>query len=350
MWRNPMRTDSRELLAVGIFGGKSRGSKSRLGDRIEMLLRRGRTFSPRASALGIIAGTVVLGGLLLAGSLAPRWIAFAQPPRLAFEVTSIKPNSIVIEIVKLGPPAGGRFTATNVSLKMLVMRAWKVKNFEISGGPGWIDSDRYDVAATAAESNIAEYQFKAMLQALIRDRFKFAAHRESREMPIYALLAVGNGSKLPAATGNCVVSLPNSPPPPPPAPGQAEAPIKGASQPPPVLCGGFLMDGSRLEGRKISMAQFTGALSNMLGRSVIDKTGYTGTFDVHLEFMPEGIAPLGGGGFGAPVGPAADAGGADSFRPSFFTAVQQQLGLRLESQKGPVEVLVIDHAEKPDAN
>ena len=98
------------------------------------------------------------------------------------------------------------------------------------------------------------------------------------------------------------------------------------------------------------MAQLTGALSNMLGRSVIDKTGYNGTFDVHLEFSPEGIAPLGGGGFGAASGLAAHAGDADSFRPSVFTAVQQQLGLRLESQKGPVEILVIDHAEKPDAN
>jgi uncharacterized protein (TIGR03435 family) len=110
------------------------------------------------------------------------------------------------------------------------------------------------------------------------------------------------------------------------------------------------MDGSRLEGRKISMAQFTGAISNMLGRSVIDKTGYNGTFDIHLEFTPEGIAPLGGGGFGGPGGPAADAAGADSSRPSIFTAVQRQLGLKLESQKGPVEILVIDHVEKPDAN
>ncbi len=228
-----------QMLASGILG-----SGSRIGDRIELLLRHGRTFSPRASAGGVVASALVLSGLMLTGSLAPRWIAFAQQPRLAFEVTSIKPNTMVSEMVKLGPPVGGRFTATNVSLKMLVMRAWKVKNFEISGGPGWIDSARYDVAATAAESNIAEDQFKAMLQALIRDRFKFEAHRESKEMPIYALLPVRNGSKLPEATGSCVIPQPNLPPPPP-APGQ----------PPPVLCGGFLMDGSRLEGRKISMAQ-----------------------------------------------------------------------------------------------
>ncbi len=230
--------------------------------------------------------------------------------------------------------------ATNVTLKMMIALAWRVQEFQISGGPVWVGSDRFDIEAKAADRNADADQFKAMLQALIRDRFKFAAHRESKEMPIYALLAVRNGSKLPGATGNCVVFRPNSPPPPPPAPGQ----------PPPFLCGGFMMDGSRLEGRQISMTQFTGALSNMLGRSVVDKTGYNGPFDVHLEFMREGIAPLGGGGFGAPRGPAADAGGADSSGPSIFAAIQEQLGLKLESARGPVEILVIDHAEKPDAN
>ncbi len=89
-----MRTESKELLAVGIFG-----NKSRLGDRIEMLLRRGRTFSPRASAGGVVASALVLSGIMLAGSLAPRWIAFAQQqPRWTFEVASIKPNTMVSEI------------------------------------------------------------------------------------------------------------------------------------------------------------------------------------------------------------------------------------------------------------
>src|SRR6202035_5099567 len=88
MWRNPMRTESRELLAVGVFGGKSL-----IGDRIEMLLRRGRTFSPRASAAGVAASAAVLAALLFAGSLAPRWIAFAQETQLSFEVASVKPNT-----------------------------------------------------------------------------------------------------------------------------------------------------------------------------------------------------------------------------------------------------------------
>src|SRR5580692_6531060 len=94
MRSNPMRTESRDLLAVGILGSRSRGSKSRIGDRIEILLRRGRTFSPRVSAGGVAVSTVVLGGLMLGGSLAPRWIAFAQQqPRPSFEVASVKPSN-----------------------------------------------------------------------------------------------------------------------------------------------------------------------------------------------------------------------------------------------------------------
>src|ERR1019366_1635234 len=132
---------------------------------------------------------------------------------------------------------------------------------------------------------------------------------------------------------------PNSPPPPPPAPGQF----------PPTPCGGFFMGPNRLEGGKIAMAQLVNALSNLLGRPVIDKTGFTGTFDVHLDFSREGTAGLGGGGFG-PAGLPADAANTDNPAPSIFTAVQEQLGLKLESQKAPGEILVIDHAEKASGN
>jgi len=246
-----------------------------------------------------------------------------------FEVASIKPNVSASDVVALGPPVGGRFTATNVSLRMLIMRAYKVKNFEISGGPGWINSDRYDIVAGAAENNVSEARFKPMLQALLEDRFQLIVHRETRQMPIYALQPTKNGPKLPEPTGSCV--KPGSPPPPTPF----------------TLCGGFHMDAGRLEGRRISMAQFVTALSNFLGRPVIDKTGYAGAFDVHLESTFDGIAGFNGGGFGAPVLPS-DA--VDSSRPTIFAAIQQQLGLRLESQKGPAEILVINHADKPAAN
>jgi bla regulator protein blaR1 len=321
-----MRTESRELLAVGVFG-----NKSRIGDRIEMLLRRGRTFSARASITGVATGVIVLSGLMLAGSLAPRWIAFAQEPRPTFEVASIKPNISASDTVELSAPVGGRFRAVNVSLRMLIMRAYKARNFEISGGPGWMNTGRFDIAAGAAGTGISEPQFKLMLRALLADRFKLTVHREMKQMPLYALVPLKSGLKLPAATGSCFEH--DAPPPPTPM----------------TPCGGFWLDAGQLEGRRISMAQFAGALSDLLGRPAIDKTGYAGTFDARLEFALEGIAPWSGGGFGAPT-LSADAGHADSSKPTIFTAVQRQLGLKLESQKGPVEIIVVDHAEKPAEN
>jgi uncharacterized protein (TIGR03435 family) len=226
---------------------------------------------------------------------------------------------------------------------MLIGLAYKVQNFEIFGGPGWIDSEGYDVTANATDSNIGIEQLRPMLQTLLEDRFKLAVHRETREVPVYALLPAKNGPKLPEAKeGGCVAFGPDKPPPPPPAPGQF----------PPTPCGGFFMVPNHMEGGKISMTQFVNSLSNILGRPVIDKTGFKGTFDVKLDFSPEGTAFAGRGGFRPPPG----AGGPGDVPqnvdapPSIFTVIQEQLGLKLESQKGPGEVLIIDHAEKPSEN
>jgi len=259
--------------------------------------------------------------------------------RPEFEVASVKPNTSGNNMVMIRPPAGGRFTATNARLKMLIGLAYNVQNFEISGGPAWINSDGYDIEAKAADSNIGIEQLRPMLQMLLEDRFKLMIHRETKEVPVYALTAGKNGPKLPEAKeGGCVTFGPNLPPPPPPAPGQPFAP-------PPTPCGGFMMGPNRMEGGRVSMAQFVRSLSNILGRPVIDKTAFTGTFDVHLEFTPEGTAFM--GGLGPPGGLTP---GFDTSGPSIFTAVQDQLGLRLESQKGPAELLVIDHAEKASEN
>jgi uncharacterized protein (TIGR03435 family) len=262
------------------------------------------------------------------------------PARPEFEVASVKPNTSGKNMVMIRPPVGGRFTATNARLKMLIGLAYNVQNFEISGGPAWIDTDGYDIEARAADSNVGIEQLRPLLQALLEDRFQLTIHRETKDVPVYALLPGKNGPKLPEAKEKgCVAFGPNSPPPPPPAPGQPFAL-------PPTPCGGFLTAPNRMEGGKVSMAQFVRVLANALGRPVIDKTGFTGTFDVHLEFTPEGTA-FAGGLPGAAVGLPQ---GFDTSGPSIFTAVQEQLGLRLESQKGPVEVLVIDHAAKASEN
>jgi uncharacterized protein (TIGR03435 family) len=314
-----------EILASGLFG-----SRSRIGDRIEMLLRRGRTFSPRASVTGIVASTVVLGSLVLIGSLTPRWIAFAQQaPRPSFEVASIKRNTSGGDWdTHTGPPESAGFRANNMTLKMLIKIAYRVKDAQISGGPGWIDSDRYDIAAKPAENNVSAERSRLMLQALLEERFRLALRRETRTIPVYALIANSGGLQLPKSTHTSCVEFPAGSPPTPSAPSQA----------PSIPCGGFVTGPNLLEGGNISMSEFVDVLGNMLDRPVVDKTGFSGTFTVRLDFNSEGI-------FGRH-----DDSNPDLSKPSIFAAIQEQLGLKLEAQRSSAEVLVIDHAEKPDAN
>ena len=257
--------------------------------------------------------------------------AAAQEKRAEFEVASVKPNTSGNMLVMIRPPVGGRFTATNARLKMLLGIAYNVKGFEISGGPGWADSEGFDIEAKATDSGISLDDMRPMLQSLLADRFQLKVHRETKEVPIYALVAAKNGLKVPAAKeGGCTEFKPGDKLPPPPS-------GRGSGGLPPTPCGGFFMSPNHLEGGKISMMQLVNALSNILGQPVADKTGFNGTFDVSLDFSPEGTALFRGAQ-------------ADDSRPSIFTALQDKLGLKLESQKGPEQILIIDHAEKPTEN
>jgi uncharacterized protein (TIGR03435 family) len=159
-----------------------------------------------------------------------------------------------------------------------------------------------------------------MLQSLLADRFGLALHRESREMPVYFLTAAKGGLKLASAEGSCVKPDPNMPP-------------AGRKLP---FCGSVRSGPAGMDAWKINIKTLASNLSGALGRSVIDKTIFQGTFDVHLEFARDQV------GTHPPE--------TDSGAPSLFTAVQEQLGLKLESGKAPVEVLVIDHVEKPSEN
>jgi uncharacterized protein (TIGR03435 family) len=292
-------------------------------------------------AVTAVAGVVMIWGALFRPIPASAQGASPQaavPPAgndSAFEVAAIRPNTSGSPVVQLNPPVGGRFRAVNVTVRMLLMRAWRMKDFQITGGPDWMNSERFDISAESTESGIDEVRYRTMLQTLLADRFQLKLHRDSKQMPVYDLVTTRNGLKLPEGEFKC---FEHDSPPPPPARGQ----------PAPTVCGGFLMDGTHLEGRRIAMPQFVNALANMLGRPVIDQTHYEGSFDVHLEFAPEGIAPASGGGFGAPS-LAADAG-SDSSKPSFFTAIQKQMGLRIQADKAPVDILVIDRIEKPAKN
>jgi uncharacterized protein (TIGR03435 family) len=302
-----MRTESRELLAVGIFG-----SKSRIGDRIETLLRRGRTFSPRASAHSVAASTILLAALMLAGSFAPRWIAFAREPgRPSFEVASVKPGDPDNHEDFLVYRPGGRLTTANATLRRLIGAAYDLRNHQISGGPNWLNSATFDIEAKAG-SDVPIPQMRLRLQSLLAERFKLAVHHETREEQVYRLLVDKGGSKLKEAT-----VIPK---------GQG---IRGGK--------------GQIMGIAADMKILGYMLSQKLGRSVIDETGLTGVYDFTLTWPP----PLGvrGGTEGPEALPQPD-----TAEPSIFTALQEDLGLKLQSAKGPVDILVIDHVEKPDAN
>jgi|SRR5579863_1970845 len=316
-----MRTESRELLAVGIFG-----NRSRTAERIEILLCRGRTFSPRASALGVAASTIALSAMTLAGSLAPRWIAFAQQTsELRFEVASIKRD------VSGDPVTYARWFPSlhieRMTLKNLVILAYQVQDFEVTGGPGWIRSERYNIDAKTEAPPVPSQQYVALerrgLRTLLRDRFHLTIHRETKQLPIYELTVAKGGLKV--HPSNCIQRVTGD---------TAIAPGKTGSD----YCRSPANGGGRIQGSGVSMAFLSHILASRLSRTVVDKTGITGEFDLQLTYTPD-----------RPNVPSDGAPAAD-LAPDIFISMQEQLGLKLESTKGPVEFLVIDHVEKPDAN
>jgi uncharacterized protein (TIGR03435 family) len=237
----------------------------------------------------------------------------------------------------------GRLTA-NASLRVLIQTAYRLQPFQIIGGPDWIASEQYDVDAKAA-GNLDSAQMFLMLQSLLEDRFQLRVHSEPREMPVYALMAARGGLKLqPPQNETCREEAdllgPLA------EPGARMAPSAQGVATTALRCGSLNVtlepEGARLRGGKVPMAEFVRVLSRVLGRPVADQTGFPGAFDVTLDFLPdETTAGL------PPPPPGAIPFSAAS--PSIFNAVQE-FGLRLESTKGPVEVLVIDHAERPSAN
>ena len=255
-------------------------------------------------------------------------------PRPEFEVASIKLNKSGDLRVMINTAGGGRFTATNIPLQRLIMNAYRVKNFQISGAPAWLNSERYDVEAKAA-GNPSTDEVGRMLQTLLEDRLQLKFHRETKELPVYALV-IAKGGKLHETEGDCG---PRTGPQPPPEPGKL----------PTAPCGGFFLFPGHLSGQKVAISQLVDSLSLFTARDVLDKTNLTGKYDINLEYTPEQ------GQFQAPPGGAPPPGlpplpQADPNGPSLFTALQEQLGLKLESQKGPVEILVIDRVEHLSEN
>ncbi len=267
------------------------------------------------------------------------WAVFAQPTvRPEFEVASVKPSfNGSVQNVR---PLPGRLTA-DASLQTLIQYAYGVQPFQVVGGPGWMQSERYQIDAKA-DGNASRDRMFLMLQSLLENRFQLKTHRETRDLPVYALVAARSGLKLPPPKeGGCVDSAADAPPE---WVGGGRMAAPGEVEPAKVRCGSAGVSvntaGAQMQGGKIAMPELVRMLSRVLGRSVIDRTGFTGLFDLHLDFVPDEITP-------ALPAPPPDSGISGS---SFPEALRQQLGLQLESTKGPVEVIVVDHAERPSAN
>ena len=203
----------------------------------------------------------------------------------------------------------------------------------IKGGPAWIRSEMYRIDARAEGRPSMEMMQGPMLQAVLEDRFRLRIHRETREGPAYALtLAKGRSKLKPFQEGKCS-PVPSVRPFPPLPTGQAYCKVMVSSRGPSVDAEGS------------TLSEFSKLLNLVLDRPVIDKTGIAGRFDIHLEFSSDQVTP---GLLG--LAPEASATASDPTGPTIFTAIQEQLGLKLVSAKGPVEFLVIDHAEKPSEN
>ena len=248
----------------------------------------------------------------LATVLLTAWALHGQ----AFEAASIKRSS---------PDKAGSGISTypnrihiiNSTLKFCVEMAWNVKDFQVAGGPGWSDSDRYDIDAVAAEA-FKPGEFRAMLQALLADRFGLTIHRETQEKPGFALVVARNGPKLPP-------------------PGED----------PSIMFSRTPTGDATLNATRTSMQQLASSLASRLGSTIIDRTGIEGQFDVSMQWTPDPSTEpfLTKSGAPAPPPPPDAVSG-----PSIFSVLQEKFGLKLEARKVPVEIIVIDRANRPSEN
>ncbi len=305
--------------------------------RVAYKLNFGRKLLLAAAGVAAIAGPIAYG-------LAKAPQRQSQPQtsskdRPTFEVASIKPAKPGTRGGLLQFGLGGRFVATGITAKLLLEEAYGVKDSQLARAPSWFNSERYDIDAKPEEAALDKLpldqrrdKLMQMIQSLLAERFKLSLSHETKELPVYALVVAKNGPKLHKST----FKPPDKPAPLPrsPKPGETRR-----------LGGGIAMEGpGRLTSTGIELSMFANVLSRITGRIVIDKTGLPGRYDFTLQWTPdERESPV-------PPGGPGDAPPPESTGPSLFTAIQEQLGLKLESQKAPMDILVIDHVEKPSEN
>ncbi len=335
--------------------------------RLRKLAGRGdRHWMGAAGVAGIVA-TIVLA-VAVASPVWPQAPA-AGAPKFEYEVASFKPNKPGnttggFRIGMSYPPDG--FSAQNVTIQMLITQAYGIQPYQLSGAPDWLNTERFDVDAkmdaptaealqklTPDERNETR---RRMLQALLADRLKLAVRSDTKELPVYNLVIGKNGSKLKESKPDDPATAP--------APGGPGAPVPSGGRnavsfstgggggfrggPGTVMSVGGRGGEQSISANSVPISTLIRMLGTPLGRPVLDKTGLTGKYDISLKWVPDEsqvLTPPGGGPDGAIPPPLSDVSG-----PSLFTAVQEQLGLKLEAGKGPVLMIVIEHVEKPSEN
>jgi uncharacterized protein (TIGR03435 family) len=290
----------------------------------------------------VFSATVPLCVVLVGAAQEP------EPARLTFQVVSVK---------RTGPDGGasivgggrGQYQAINVPLRVTITNAWNLRDHQIVGAPAWLASDRFDIVAKEPEGRFTDEQRRLMMQALLIERFKLQAHVETRELPIYNLVllrADGRpGPELKPTAVDCAAlrkeraaggATPADPP----------RPISSIDERVPCTQRGFFgPQGVTINASGRTLEQIATALGTYADRTVVNKTGLKGEYDMLLKFRPEAGGPI--GGLAPPLSTTADP---LSDLGTLGVAVREQLGLRLEPARGPVQVLVIDSISPPTEN
>ncbi|HEY1744811.1 MAG TPA: TIGR03435 family protein [Granulicella sp.] len=275
------------------------------------------------SALFVAAAPGAFGQTHAGQSGASSQATLAETRVPMFDVVSIKPNKSGSGNNNSTSFSGESFSATNISVKMLLEDAYDVKQDLISGLPGWASSDRFDIHAKVVEPDLellkklTPKQAEGMLQAILVDRFQLKVHTETKTLPVYEMVVVKDGPKFKASApeGSPEDKSPNDV-------------ARGA------MTVQSTVQNTELTGHAIPLASFANMLTDQLHRTVIDKTGLTGQYDLLLKWTSDDTSDA----------------SSDSSTPSIFTALQEQLGLKLQSSKGPVDTLVVDRVEMPSEN
>lgn len=315
--------------------------------------------------VGLLA-VAAFGAFGQEGGTAPEFEAASVKPAAPLNTGALMAGGSMRISMGCSRPDPGRFTCSGMPLRMLLARAYGLKNYQVFG-PSWIDSERFDINAKIPAGATQE-QLNPMLQKLLADRFQMTVHRETKDLPIYALVVGKNGPKLKESTGDAKGT-------------SADDALAGRGVPPPPSGGGGqqammvvrsdsggagggkglrmrMRNGlSEITGTQATVSNLANMLSTQLNRPVVDETDLKGEYDITLDFAPDdtvrpggasgafvfaGPGPVGGAASGTPGAEARE----PSSAPSIFSAVQNQLGLKLEPKKAPVETIVVDKAEK----